>query len=581
MADYHAPTDDMTLALAVAGLESIAALPGCEEASPDLVAAVLEEAGRLGSQELAPLNEGADRFGAKLENGVVTTAPGYRDFYLSQYVEGGWNALPFDPAYGGQGLPWVISAAVSEIWQSASMSFALCPMLNQGAVELLTHHGTEEQKALYLPKMISGEWTGTMNLTEPQAGSDLSQIRTRAVREGDHYRITGQKIFITYGDHDYTDNIIHLVLARTPDAPEGTRGISLFVVPKVLVKADGSLGDRNDVQCLSLEHKLGIHGSPTAVMGFGENGGAIGYLVGEECRGLNAMFTMMNNARLSVGLQGVSIAERALQHAHWFAGERIQSRPVSGGAEPVAILHHPDVRRMVMTMKALTEAARLLTYAAFGQADISLKAPEAETRAAAEARVALLTPVVKAWGTEVGCQVADLAIQVFGGTGYMEETGATQFFRDARIAPIYEGTNGIQAADLVGRKLLRDRGAEARRLLADIRASLPTLPAEDATALEQAAERFDRCVSWLLRDTTTPNDAYAAATPLCRLLGLLAGGWLLVRAAEVAKGQAMAPDFVTAKQATARFFCRHLLPQTLALEADVLAGGEAIMGGGV
>ncbi|GAB3128027.1 acyl-CoA dehydrogenase [Novispirillum itersonii] len=575
MATYAAPLKDIQLAMQIAGLKTVAALPGYEEATDDLIAAVLEEAGRLGAQELAPLNKDSDSFGVKLDNGAVTVHPALKDFYTQQYLEGGWNALPFSPDYGGQGLPWLVAAAVQEIWQSANMAFGLCPMLNQGAVDLLTEHGSDEQKALYLPKMISGEWTGTMNLTEPQAGSDLSQVKTRAVRDGDHYRITGTKIFITYGDHDLTDNIIHMVLARLPDAPEGVKGISLFIVPKVLVNADGSLGARNDVVCASLEHKLGIHASPTAVMSFGETDGAIGYLVGEENKGLAYMFTMMNNARLNVGLQGYAVAERATQHAVSYAKERIQSRPVvgafSGGAP---IINHPDVRRMLISMKAQVQAARLLTYTAIATLDVSIKAADAETASRAANRVALLTPLVKLWGTEIGVSVASEGVQVFGGMGFIEETGAAQFYRDARIAPIYEGTNGIQAADFVGRKVQKDKGAELLALVADLRAGLTGLDAGLTAALNAALDRVERTAAFIT--AAAPADAYAASVPFSRLAAMAVGGCLLLQAADAAKADSD-PLYAQEKQVVAQYFIRHLLPQTAALEAEVLAGGDAVM----
>lgn len=576
MADYTAPVRDMTLALKLGGLDAVAALPGYEEASDDLVSAVLEEAARFGKEALAPLNEVADREGCVLENGVVRTYTGLKDFY-AQYQEAGWNAIPFDPKYGGQGLPWMVAAAVQEVWQSANMAFALCPMLSLGAIELLTHHGSEEQKALYLPKMISGEWPGTMNLTEPQAGSDLAQVRTKAVPQGDGtYRIHGTKIFITFGDHDLTDNIIHMVLARTPDAPPGVKGISLFLVPKVMVNADGSLGQRNDVAAASLEHKLGIHGSPTAVMAFGDGDGAVGTLIGEENKGLAYMFTMMNNARLQVGLQGYAVAERAYQHAVAYAKERVQSKPVTGATDgPATIIHHPDVRRMLMSMKSLTQAARLLTYTAIGSLDTQLKSPDAEAKARAAARVALLTPIVKLFGTEVGVEVSNLAVQVFGGVGYVEETGAAQFYRDARIAPIYEGTNGIQAADLVGRKILKDQGAEMAALIAEMRASLPDLDAAVQGPLAAAIDALEAATQALVK--AAPADAFGGATPYCRLAGLTIGGWLLGRAAQEAAGLDFGPDFVAEKQVTARYFARHHLCHVPGLAADVQAGAEDMM----
>src|SRR5437763_2760630 len=457
MSDYLAPLADMRFTLReISGLADVATLPSCEQAAPDLVDQVLDQAAKVAGDVIAPLNAVGDRERSRLENGVVRTPTGFADAYRS-YVEGGWNSLPFDPAHGGQGLPQVVSTAVLEIWSSANMSFSLCPLLNIGAVELLQAHGSPEQKRLYLEKMISGEWTGTMNLTEPQAGSDVGALRTRAVKKGDHYEITGQKIFITYGDHDMAANIVHMVLARLPDAPAGTRGISLFLVPKRLVNPDGSLGAHNDLRCVSLEHKLGIHGSPTCVMAYGDRGGAAGYLVGEPNRGIECMFTMMNNARLNVGLQGVAIAERAYQQARDFARQRVQGRPAGVKAEgPLPIIHHPDVRRMLLDMRASTEAARALTYYVAAGIDRARHHPDADERARQQRRVDLLIPVVKAWCTDLGAEVASTGVQVHGGMGYVEETGAAQHLRDARIAPIYEGTNGIQANDLVARKLARD-----------------------------------------------------------------------------------------------------------------------------
>jgi alkylation response protein AidB-like acyl-CoA dehydrogenase len=444
MIDYAAPLDDIGFAMTkLAGFDDVAALPGAEDVSLDLVSSIFDEAARFAGGVLSPLNRVGDVQGSHLENGVVRTPEGWAEAYRG-FVDGGWNAVPFDPDFGGQGLPWLVSTALQEMWTSANMAFSLCPMLTQGAVEAISHHGSEAQKALFLPKLISGEWTGTMNLTEPQAGSDVGAVRTKAVKSGDHYLITGQKIYITYGDHEMTKNIVHLVLARTPDAPPGVKGISLFIVPKYLLGPDGEIEGRNDLRCASLEHKLGIHASPTAVMAYGDNGGAIGYLVGEENKGLQYMFTMMNNARLAVGLQGVAIAERATQQAVSYARERVQSRDVAGGdAAPVTIIHHPDVRRMLLTMRALTEASRALAYLAAASLDIAKRHPDIEARKARQAMVDLLIPVVKGWSTEVGSEVAAIGVQVHGGMGYIEETGAAQFMRDAKIAEIYEGTNGI------------------------------------------------------------------------------------------------------------------------------------------
>ncbi len=590
MTDYTAPLADMRFALTeIAGIGEIATLPGCEQASEDLVDAVLEEAGKLAGGVLAPLNRVGDQQGSVLENGVVRTPDGFKEAYR-HYVEGGWNALPFAPEHGGQGLPIAIATAVAEMWNSANMGFALCPLLNIGAVEALTAHGSPEQQRLYLPKLISGEWTGTMNLTEPQAGSDVGALRSRAVRAGDHYRITGQKIFITYGEHDMADNIVHLVLARLPDAPPGTRGISLFVVPKFLVNADGSLGPRNDVRCVSLEHKLGIHASPTCVLAYGDGGGAIGYLVGEENRGMECMFTMMNNARLNVGLQGVAIAERAYQQARDFARQRVQGKPVTATAPGTyPILHHPDVRRMLLLMRTETEAMRALAYCTAGAIDRARHHPDGEVRATQQRRVDLLIPVVKAWCTDLGVEIASLGVQIHGGMGFIEETGAAQHLRDARIAPIYEGTNGIQANDLVGRKLLRDRGAAARELIAEMRAveaALACRPAEDLVALRRplatGRDALERATGWMVEQgEADPPRALAGAVPYLKLLGTVAGGWLMAKGALAAEARLEArtgdAGFNAAKLATARFYAEHVLPAAPGLLPGV-TGGATIMG---
>src|SRR5262249_54948693 len=409
----------------------------------------------------------------------VRTPDGFRDAY-AKFTEAGWNGVPFDPDYGGQGLPWALAAATQEMMTSANMAFSLCPLLTQGAVELLQAHGSDAQKRTYLPNLIHGRWTGTMNLTEPQAGSDVGAVRTRAVGDGEHYRITGQKIFITYGDHDLAETIVHMVLARTPGAPPGVKGISLFIVPKFLVRADGALDGRNDLRCVSIEHKLGIRGSPTATMAYGDNGGAVGELVGDENRGLEYMFTMMNNARLSVGIEGLAIGERAYQQARDYARTRIQSRAANGNdPTPVPIIRHPDVQRMLLTMRAQIEAMRALVAFVAGSVDRAKRQPQATERAQHQAVVDLLTPVAKAWCTDTGCAVTSTAIQVHGGLGFIESTGAAQHFRDARIAPIYEGTNGIQAIDLVGRKLARDGGTDMRALIAGMKATVEAAGKED------------------------------------------------------------------------------------------------------
>ena len=591
MTGYTAPVDDMRFVLRhLAGLDELARLPGYGEATPDLVDAILEEAGKLAGEVLAPLNAPGDRQHARLENGVVRTPDGFRDAYTT-YREGGWNGLPFDPDYGGMGLPWAVAFAVQEMWQAANMSFGLCPLLNEGAVELLQSHGTEAQKATYLPNLISGQWTGTMNLTEPQAGSDLASVRCRADRAADgSYRLHGQKVFITYGDHDLAENIIHMVLARLPDAPAGVRGVSLFLVPKFLVDADGALGRRNDVRCVSLEDKLGIRASPTCVMAFGDEEGAEGFLVGEENHGVAAMFTMMNNARLSVGLQGVAIAERAYQQARDYAAERIQGHAIGDAADEAyhPILHHPDVKRMVMDMRARTEAARALTYVAAAELDRAHKAETPEARAAAQTRVDLLTPVVKAWSTDLGVEVASSGIQVHGGMGYVEETGAAQLLRDARVAPIYEGTNGIQAADLVFRKVARDKGAAVAGLMDEMRATVAALPAA-GPALDGVGDRLAAAIDALATATDwvvdhAKADAPAVATsavPYLDLFGIVAGGHLMAEAGVAASrrlsetdGQA---DFLSRKLSTVRFYADHILSQAPARVAPVTDGAAVVL----
>jgi 3-(methylthio)propanoyl-CoA dehydrogenase len=587
--DYAAPLADMRFALTeIAGISEIAGLPSCEQATSDVVDAVLEEAGKLAGSVLAPLNRVGDQQASRLENGVVRTPDGFKEAY-AKYIEGGWNALPFPPEHGGQGLPMALSTAVFEMWNSANMGFALCPLLNVGAVEALAAHGTTEQQRLYLPRLISGEWTGTMNLTEPQAGSDVGALRTRAVRDGDGYRITGQKIFITYGEHDMAENIVHLVLARLPDAPPGTRGISLFLVPKFMVNADGSLGQRNDVRCVSLEHKLGIHASPTCVLAYGDNGGAQGFLIGDENRGMECMFTMMNNARLNVGLQGVAIAERAYQQARDFARQRVQGRPVTAkAADNHPIIEHPDVRRMLLQMRAQTEAMRALAYYTAGAIDRARHHPDAETRAAQQRRVDLLIPVVKAWSTDAGVEIASIGVQVHGGMGFIEETGAAQHLRDARIAPIYEGTNGIQANDLVGRKLLRDKGMAAKELIAEMRtldAPLAAAKGDDAAAIRQAlapgVDALAAASDWMVaQGVADPPCALAGAVPYLRLAGAVTGGWLMAQGALAAQRHLAERDgdarFHEAKLVTARFYAEHILAVAPAL-MPAITGGATVM----
>jgi len=582
MTAYSAPLRDISFALNEMGiLDTVASLPGCEEVSSELADAIVEEAGKLARDVLAPLNATGDRQGATIENGVVRTADGFRDAYKA-FVKGGWPGIPFDPDHGGQGLPWLVTAATMETWIAANTAWAIGPMLTMGAVELLNEHGTPDQKATYLPKMILGEWMGTMNLTEPQAGSDLGALRTRAVPDGDHYRITGQKIFITYGEHDYTDNIVHLVLARTPDAPVGSKGISLFIVPKFLVNPDGTPGTRNDLRCVSLEHKLGIHGSPTCVMSYGDNDGAVGFLVGKENQGLHCMFTMMNNARLNIGVSGLAIAERAYQQALDYARNRIQFGP---------IIRHPDIRRTLMTMKAQTEAMRAVAYDAAASLDIAKRHPDKASRAAAKARIDLLTPVVKAWCTDLGVETASLGVQVHGGMGFIEETGAAQHYRDARIAPIYEGTNGIQAIDLVMRKVLLDGGAAARAYIAELREELSTVDeARLVTAsalparLSKAIDALEDVTAWLIEKGAKDQTlALAGATPYLRLFGTVAGGAAMARAAAVAAqrlngdGGDGGDSFYRAKLATAGFYGTHIMPLVHALADTVRNGAEATL----
>ncbi len=591
MAEYRAPVRDMRFVLNhVVDLPAIAGLDGYEHADGELVDQVLEEAGRLAGEVLSPLNQAGDQQGAMLENGVVRTAPGFRDAYR-RFVEGGWNGVPFDPEFGGGGLPWAVTVALSEMWNAANMSFALCPLLNQGAADLVAAHGSDRQKAIYLEKMISGEWTGTMNLTEPAAGSDVGALRAKAEPQADgSYRISGQKIFITYGEHDYTDNIIHLVLARTPGAPPGTKGISCFIVPKFLVEADGSLGRRNDLRCVSLEHKLGIHASPTCVMSYGDDGDCVGYLIGEENRGMRYMFTMMNNARLSVGTQGLAIAERAYQQAAAFALERRQGRgPGAPAGESSPIVAHADVRRMLMTMRAYVEAMRALIYSNAEAIDLARRHPDEAARAANQALVEILTPVSKAWCTDLGCELTSIGVQVHGGMGFIEETGAAQHMRDARIAPIYEGTNGIQAMDLVFRKLPLQGGEAVAGVIAGMRALDGALADREEpvfgalrTGLAEAIEALSGATDWMLeRCRADPDDAAAGAQPYLKMFGITAAGWLLARgalaaAAQLANGDGVDRPFLEAKLATAQFYAEQILPQAAALAGPATSGKETL-----
>lgn len=586
MPGYSPPLDEYRFVLnELANLDEVGKLPGCEDMTPDMVDAILSEAGRFSADVLAPLNRIGDQEGATLENGVVRTPTGFKEAY-DVYREGGWTAVNGDPTWGGQGLPWVVTTTINEILASANLAFSLCPMLSQGAIELLQHHASDDQKNLYLPRLNSGEWTGTMNLTEPQAGSDLGRVRTRAVPENGHYRITGQKIFITFGEHDFTENIIHLVLARTPDAPAGTRGISLFIVPKFLITEDGSLGSRNDLRCVSLEHKMGIHASPTAVMSYGDDGGAIGHLIGEENHGLEYMFTMMNTSRLGVGVEGVGIAELAFQMAREFAQERIQGRRVdSNDGEAAAIIHHPDVRRMLLTMRVQTEACRAVALYTAACQDLALRHPDEDRRVEMQERLDFLTPIVKAWSTDVGIKVADMAVQVHGGVGYIEETGIAQIYRDGRITAIYEGTNGIQANDLVGRKIIRNEGRGLHSLLNDIRQTIGELGNTDNADDTIVAERLDEGCRELERASTWIQDAYGenpvaaltGATHLLQMVGDLVGGWLMARgllAARQRLNEKGADEaFLRRKIVSALYYAECVLTDVPALAAKIIRVG--------
>jgi alkylation response protein AidB-like acyl-CoA dehydrogenase len=571
MSTYQAPLKDMKFLLnQLAGLNEVAKLPGYQDATPDTVDAILEEAAKFASEVLDPLNYSGDQQGSEWNDGEVTTPKGFKQAY-KQYVESGWGALPFDSHWGGQGLPKLVATAVEEMFTASNMSFSLCPLLTQGAIHALELCGSEALKNTYLQKMVHGHWTGTMNLTEPQAGSDLALVRTKAERAGDHYLISGQKIFITYGEHDLAENIVHLVLARTPDAPEGTKGISLFLVPKFVPKRDGSLGQRNNARCASIEHKLGIHASPTAVMVFDK---AVGYLVGEENKGLAYMFIMMNAARFSVGLEGVAIAERAFQRAFAYARERLQGRDLIDGGKTVPIIRHPDVRRMLMLMKSQTEAMRALAYVVAAAMDVAQKTGDKK----AQSFVDLMIPVVKGWSTETGIEIASLGVQVHGGMGFVEETGAAQYLRDARITTIYEGTTGIQAMDLVGRKIGRDGGAAAKQWIAEVGkldAELARHP-EIRKALAEGLKAVEESVQFIV-SAKDPRAPFAGAVPFLKLMGIVAGGWQMARAALAAEKASGDDSFHKAKIATARFYADHVLVQAPALRNTVVNGAAGVM----
>ena len=583
---YEAPIKDILLSLIHgAGLKAAVQAGHYGDFDGDITEAVLEEAGKFASDVLAPLNRVGDEHGIKLEAGKVTTAPGWPDAY-KRWTDAGWNAVSGAESFGGQGLPLAINAACTEIWSASNAAFGLCPLLTLSAIEALDAHGSAELKQIYLFKLISGEWTGTMQLTEPQAGSDVGALRTRAERASDGtYRLKGTKIFITYGDHDMTDNIVHFVLARLPDAPAGTKGISLFLVPKFLVNADGSLGARNDIYPSGVEHKLGMHASPTCTMTMGDHGGAIGYLIGEENQGMRCMFTMMNQARLSVGLEGVGIADRAYQQALAYAQERRQGRAVgTGGNGSDAIIAHPDVKRMLIQMRAMTAAARTICYATAVALDVAVRAKDAEVRADAAARGALLTPIAKAFSTDIGNEVAYLGVQVHGGMGFIEETGAAQHYRDARITPIYEGTNGIQSIDLVTRKLAVNGGASVWALLAELKEIVSQVerlndPAFGTTGqkLRDALGALERASRWLLeRVTSAPNDALAGATPYLRLFGATLGGCYLASEALAARAEQLGDP--QRYVALARFFAENVAVQAPSLEKSVTDGAETVNG---
>jgi alkylation response protein AidB-like acyl-CoA dehydrogenase len=573
----------------LANLHEISQLPGCEDATADTVEAVLEENAKFCGGVIAPLNHPSDKEPSFWHDGNVTTSKGFKEAFKG-FVEAGWQGVQHPTEFGGHGLPKLVATPCIEMLHSSSLSFALVALLTDGAIEALLTAGSEEQKARYVEPLVTGKWTGTMNLTEPQAGSDLAAVRTRAVPQGDGtYKVFGTKIFITYGEHDMAENIIHLVLARTPDAPPGVKGISLFIVPKFLVNEDGSLGARNDAHCVSIEHKLGIKASPTAVLQFGDHGGATGYLVGEENRGLEYMFIMMNSARFGVGMQGVAVAERAYQQAVAFAKERVQSRDLAGSAGPVAIINHPDVRRMLMSMRAQTEAARALAYVGAGISDIAHHHPDEATRKANMAVYEYLVPVIKGWSTEMSENVARDGVQVHGGMGFIEETGAAQHYRDAKILTIYEGTTAIQANDLIGRKTVRDGGAVAKAIIAQVRATeaqLAEANGEDFAAMRRqlaaGSAALEQVVDFVVANVKSDVKAVFAGSVLyLKLAGIVLGGWQMARAALVASNKLEAGEgdaaFLRAKITTARFFADHILSQAGGLATAIVEGSAGVL----
>ncbi|RZL93160.1 MAG: acyl-CoA dehydrogenase [Variovorax sp.] len=586
---YIAPLKDMLFDIEhLANIAQVAQMPGLEDAGLETAQAVLEECARFNQDVVAPLNEAGDREPSSFKDGHVKTTPGFKEAF-AQYVAGGWQGLQHPVDFGGQGLPKTIGAACTEMLNSANLSFALCPLLTDGATEALLTAGSDELKATYLEKLVSGEWTGTMNLTEPQAGSDLAMVRSRAEPQGDGtYKVFGTKIFITYGEHDMAENIVHLVLARVTGAPEGVKGISLFVVPKFLVNKEGSLGERNDVHCVSIEHKLGIKASPTAVLQYGDHGGAVGYLVGQENRGLEYMFIMMNSARYAVGMQGIAIAERAYQHAVAYARDRVQSRPVDGSLDASApIIHHPDVKRMLMTMRAYTEGCRAMASVAAAAYDATHHHSDADTRKQNQAFYEFMVPLVKGYSTEMSLEVASLGVQVHGGMGFIEETGAAQYLRDAKILTIYEGTTAIQANDLVGRKTARDGGQTAKAIAAQIEKTEGELAKRDSAAaaavlkrLKAAREAFVDVVEFVAGQTkASPNAVFAGSVPYLMLAGNLVAGWQLARSLLVAEELAKAGTdvgFMNAKIATARFYAEHILNRAPGIRDSIVDGAESV-----
>ncbi len=571
---FTAPSREQNFVLKhIANIGALAEHERFAGASEDMVEAIVEGIGQFAAGEFAPINRTGDTVGAKWDGGAVTMPAGFKEAY-SQFVEGGWASIDGPEEFGGQGLPYSLSALILETCGAANFAFTLCPMLSFGAVEAIHAHGSDEQKATYLEKMISGEWTGTMNLTEPQAGSDVGALRSTAepITEGEHagkYKIKGQKIYITFGEHDLTDNIIHLVLARTPGAPEGTRGISLFIVPKFHLDAEGNSAAPNDVTCVSIEHKLGIHASPTCVMAYGENDECIGEMIGGEFGGMKAMFTMMNNARINVGSQGVQIAERATQQAIQYANDRVQSaRAGSGSKDPVAIIEHPDVRRMLLRSKALTQAARALLYYATSHVDGATLGIEG-----AKSRAEILTPLIKGYGTDIGNEVASIGVQVHGGMGFVEETGAAQHFRDARIAPIYEGTNGIQAADLVGRKLGLDGGDAMMALITDIKAE-----AKDEDALMTLVMMVEDIAKWMAGGDASIDDRLAGSYPFMTMLATATCGMLMKKQQRIAEAELADGNdpFLKAKLITTRYYLDHLVPEAVGLKAAAMAGADIL-----